>query len=53
MHTPPSQLVGEQLPGWTSVGVIGAIVPWNFPLMLLIWKVAHILNSNLISISMM
>ena len=24
---------------WTSVGVVGAIVPWNFPLMLLCWKV--------------
>jgi len=22
------------------VGVIGGIVPWNFPLMLLVWKVA-------------
>ena len=26
--------------GWSSVGVIGAIVPWNFPLMLPVWKVA-------------
>ena len=25
---------------WQSVGVIGGIVPWNFPLMLLVWKVA-------------
>merc|ERR1719323_2066968 len=39
-HAGWAELVGEQLPGWTSVGVIGAIVPWNFPLMLLIWKVA-------------
>ena len=29
----------DTLPGWESVGVIGAIVPWNFPLMLLTWKV--------------
>ena len=43
-HAGWAELVGEQLPGWTSVGVIGAIVPWNFPLMLLIWKVAHILS---------
>ena len=25
--------------GWGPVGVIGGIVPWNFPLMLLCWKV--------------
>lgn len=25
--------------GWSPVGVVGAIVPWNFPLMLLCWKV--------------
>ena len=24
---------------WSPVGVVGAIVPWNFPLMLLCWKV--------------
>ena len=32
------------MPGWESVGVIGAIVPWNFPLMLLTWKVSIIIN---------
>merc|ERR1719350_2341097 len=30
----------EEMRGWTGVGVVGAIVPWNFPLMLLVWKVA-------------
>ena len=25
--------------GWSPIGVIGGIVPWNFPLMLLCWKV--------------
>jgi aldehyde dehydrogenase (NAD+) len=29
-----------EMPEWKSIGVIGAIVPWNFPLMLLTWKVA-------------
>eukprot|EP00800_Vazella_pourtalesii_P016613 TRINITY_DN4830_c1_g1_i1.p1 TRINITY_DN4830_c1_g1~~TRINITY_DN4830_c1_g1_i1.p1 ORF type:complete len:684 (+),score=167.23 TRINITY_DN4830_c1_g1_i1:35-2053(+) len=28
-----------ELSGWKSVGVVAAIVPWNFPLMLLSWKV--------------
>ena len=26
--------------GWSSLGVVAAIVPWNFPLMLLSWKVS-------------
>ncbi len=33
-------LSAEELPGWAPLGVVGAIVPWNFPLMLLTWKVA-------------
>ena len=39
-HAGWAELAGEQLAGWGSLGVIGAIVPWNFPLMLLVWKVA-------------
>jgi len=39
-HAGWAQQREETLPGWESVGVIGAIVPWNFPLMLLTWKVA-------------
>ena len=35
-----AQLMDEEMRGWTGVGVVGAIVPWNFPLMLLVWKVA-------------
>ena len=30
--------------GWAPIGVVAAIVPWNFPLMLLSWKV--IMNDN-------
>jgi len=39
-HAGWADLMEEEMSGWTSVGVIGAIVPWNFPLMLLVWKVA-------------
>ena len=39
-HAGWAQLAGEKLPGWTALGVVAAIVPWNFPLMLLVWKVA-------------
>ena len=28
-----------EMNGWSSIGVVAAIVPWNFPLMLLSWKV--------------
>ena len=35
-----AELMDTEMPDWKSIGVIGAIVPWNFPLMLLTWKVA-------------
>ena len=39
-HAGWAQLADTEMRGWKPVGVIGAIVPWNFPLMLLIWKVS-------------
>jgi aminobutyraldehyde dehydrogenase len=39
-------VAGEYLPGFTSmirrdaVGVIGSIAPWNYPLMMMAWKLA-------------
>ena len=35
-----ADLMDEEMRNWSSIGVVGAIVPWNFPLMLLTWKVA-------------
>lgn len=35
-----AQLKDTEMKQWDPVGVIGGIVPWNFPLMLLTWKVA-------------
>jgi len=35
-----AQLADTEMANWKPVGVVGAIVPWNFPLMLLSWKVA-------------
>jgi aldehyde dehydrogenase (NAD+) len=35
-----AQLKDTEMKEWGPVGVVGAIVPWNFPLMLLTWKVA-------------
>jgi hypothetical protein len=36
----PAAVPDTEMSEWQSVGVIGGIVPWNFPLMLLVWKVA-------------
>jgi aldehyde dehydrogenase (NAD+) len=33
-----AQLADTEMAGWTPVGVVGGIVAWNFPLMLLVWK---------------
>ena len=37
-----AQLMEDEMKGWASLGVVAAIVPWNFPLMLLSWKVNKI-----------
>jgi aldehyde dehydrogenase (NAD+) len=39
-HAGWAQLMDEEFRDYKPVGVVGAIVPWNFPLMLLTWKVA-------------
>ncbi len=33
------QLAETEMRGWAPIGVVGGIVAWNFPLMLLAWKV--------------
>lgn len=38
-HAGWAQLIASEMSGWKPVGVVGAIVPWNFPLMLLTWKI--------------
>mmetsp|Transcript_66380 Transcript_66380/g.121215 ORF Transcript_66380/g.121215 Transcript_66380/m.121215 type:complete len:821 (+) Transcript_66380:47-2509(+) len=35
-----AQLMDTEMAGWAPIGVVGGIVPWNFPLMLLVWKFA-------------
>jgi len=39
-HAGWAQLMAEELPGYGPVGVVGQIIPWNFPLLMLSWKVA-------------
>ena len=39
-HAGWAQLMESELPGYQSVGVVGQIIPWNFPLLMLAWKIA-------------
>ncbi len=39
-HAGWAQLRDEELPGYEPVGVCGQIIPWNFPLLMLAWKIA-------------
>ena len=39
-HAGWAQLMESELPGYQPVGVVGQIIPWNFPLLMLAWKIA-------------
>ncbi len=39
-HAGMAQLMEKSLPDRSSLGVCGQIIPWNFPLLMLAWKIA-------------
>ncbi|HHL22032.1 MAG TPA: aldehyde dehydrogenase family protein, partial [Aliiroseovarius sp.] len=39
-HAGLAQLLGSERPDYKPLGVAGQIIPWNFPLLMLAWKVA-------------
>jgi aldehyde dehydrogenase (NAD+) len=39
-HAGWAELMAGELPGRVPVGVCGQIIPWNFPLLMLSWKIA-------------
>ena len=39
-HAGWAQLRETELPDYQPVGVVGQIIPWNFPLLMLAWKIA-------------
>lgn len=45
-HAGWAQLREREFPEHESIGVCGAIIPWNFPLLMLAWKVAPALAAG-------
>jgi len=45
-HAGWAQLMERELPGYGPLGVVGQIIPWNFPLLMLAWKVAPALATG-------
>ncbi len=39
-HAGWAQLMSSELPDYEPLGVVGQIIPWNFPLLMLAWKIA-------------
>ncbi|WP_298841529.1 aldehyde dehydrogenase family protein [uncultured Roseobacter sp.] len=39
-HAGMAQLMEDELPDRQALGVCGQIIPWNFPLLMLAWKIA-------------
>jgi len=45
-HAGWAQLLEQEFPGYTACGVVGQIIPWNFPLLMLAWKIAPALATG-------
>jgi len=45
-HAGWAQLWEQEFPGYKPCGVIGQIIPWNFPLLMLAWKIAPALAAG-------
>ena len=45
-HAGWAQLRDEEFPNYSPVGVVGQIIPWNFPLLMFAWKVAPALAAG-------
>jgi aldehyde dehydrogenase (NAD+) len=45
-HAGWAQLLQQEFPDYTACGVVGQIVPWNFPLLMLAWKIAPALATG-------
>ena len=45
-HAGWAELIGDEFPGYQPLGVCGQIIPWNFPLLMLAWKIAPALAAG-------
>jgi aldehyde dehydrogenase (NAD+) len=45
-HAGLAQLLPTEMPGHSALGVCGQIIPWNFPLLMLAWKIAPALAAG-------
>ena len=45
-HAGWAQLLEQEFPGYTASGVVGQIIPWNFPLLMVAWKIAPALATG-------
>jgi aldehyde dehydrogenase (NAD+) len=45
-HAGWAQLLKQEFPGYTACGVVGQVIPWNFPLLMLAWKIAPALAAG-------
>jgi aldehyde dehydrogenase (NAD+) len=45
-HAGWAQLLKQEFPDYTPCGVVGQIIPWNFPLLMLAWKIAPALATG-------
>ena len=45
-HAGWAEILADEFPGHGPVGVCGQIIPWNFPLLMLAWKIAPALAAG-------
>src|SRR5881398_1172452 len=45
-HAGWAQLLEREFPGYSACGVVGQIIPWNFPLLMVAWKIAPALATG-------
>ncbi|TVQ83971.1 MAG: aldehyde dehydrogenase family protein [Micavibrio sp.] len=45
-HAGWAQLLETEFPGYEGCGVVGQVIPWNFPLLMLAWKIAPALAAG-------
>ncbi len=45
-HAGWAQILESEFPGYVACGVVGQIIPWNFPLLMLAWKIAPALAAG-------